>query len=255
MVYTSLTEAPHNLKEGIDWLIALKGKNAGKSMEALGDALHKFLADKPVGKMQVPALENVKKISKEFMEQEEVKDLWPASELLVRFNKPMNRNLSGFAKFFNNADLSDHHNVVKIRRVKPTDIAKKVSELVGGCEKFLEKIKVSDKYKSAYSSEATWDASCANDPEACAVVFVGIAPMLYTGLRSLKHASNTDPLVRLRLKKKNNSFARVFKAAGYNETECRDKISGSDVFKALQKFVSFRMLVTLYDLSGFWAFY
>ncbi|GBE59234.1 hypothetical protein, conserved [Babesia ovata] len=131
MVYNSL-EAPHNLKEGVDWLMALKGDDSEKNLAALGAAVHKFLADKPVGKMEVPALESVKLITKEFLEQPELKNMWPASELLGRFNKPMNKNFVGSAKCFYNVDESDYTNVVKARRLTSKTIAEKLGKIVAG---------------------------------------------------------------------------------------------------------------------------
>ncbi|CDR94042.1 hypothetical protein BBBOND_0103560 [Babesia bigemina] len=253
MVYNALTDIPRNLKEGIDWLLALKGTDSENNMTALGTAIHKFLVTKPVGFMQVPALENVKQISKEFMEQEEIKGLWPISELLERFTKPMDKSPAVFYSKFN-VDESDYSNVVVRRGVKPEDIAKDISEVVDGCEKFLEEVKKPDQYESAYSAEATWEASCSENPEDCAAVFVGIAPMLYAGLRSLRKASNNEQLKCLRLYKTGFSLEKVLDAMGYKEADLKSNNNGSYIFKALRS-VSFRMLVTLYDLSGFWAFY
>ncbi|GBE58548.1 hypothetical protein, conserved [Babesia ovata] len=254
MVYSSLTEAPRNLKEGIDWLMALKGTDDENGLKAMSAALYDFLAQQPVGKMELPALEEVKLISKEFLEQKELKYQPFVEDLLGRFNKPMNKNLSGCAKYLDNSDESDHENVVKSRGVKPKDIAKNIVKVVDGCAQFLEKIKNPGQYESAYSSEATWDTSCSKDPEACVVILVGIAPMLYAGLRSLRIASNTTPLSRLGCHNKKIKLVSVLKALGYEEAERRAKMSGSDVFKAL-KSVSHEMLVTLYDIAGFWAFY
>ncbi|GBE59629.1 hypothetical protein, conserved [Babesia ovata] len=254
MAYTSLTDVPHNLKEGIDWLIALRGTDAEKNLKAMGEALYKFLADKPIGKTQVPALEKIKHISKQFIANPELKEMWPANELLRRFKGPMSKKGPGcLASCFGASLESDYKNVVRTKGLTAETIAKKLRKLVNGCEKFLEKIKSPDQYKPSYTSEATWDVSCSNNPEACAVVLVGIAPMLYTGLRCLREASHDDTLPV-------SPFApctilgNVLKAVGYERSECCAKISGSYVFKALGN-VKFQMLVTLYDLAGFWAFY
>ncbi|GBE58906.1 hypothetical protein, conserved [Babesia ovata] len=253
MVYSSLTDIPRNLKEGIDWLIALRGTDAEKNLKALGEALYKFLADKPVGKRELPALENVKLISKKFLEKPELKDMWPASELLGRFNKPMNKNFVGLAKCFNNADESDYKNVVKARRLTPKTIAEKLGKIVAGCEKLLESVKNPEQYYSSYTSEATWEASCAENPEACAVVLVGIAPMLYTGLRSLREESKVGTGV-LPLSGKGKPMGKVLKAVGYKESEYRAGMTGLSIRNAL-KGLTLEVLDTIYDLCGFWAFY
>ncbi|GBE61309.1 hypothetical protein, conserved [Babesia ovata] len=180
MVYTSLTEAPHNLKEGIDWLMALRGKDGEKNLAAMGAALYDFFEDKPVGKMELPALEKIKSISKEFMENPALNYMWPANELLRRFRAPMSKKGPiCLGSCFGATLESDYKNVVKTKNLTVETIAKKLGKVVDGCEKFLEKIKSPDGYKPSYNSEATWDASCAKDPEACAVVLVGSADAVH----------------------------------------------------------------------------
>ncbi|GBE59730.1 hypothetical protein, conserved [Babesia ovata] len=253
MVYNSLTEVPRNLKEGIDWLVALRGTDAEKNLAAMGAALHKFLADKPVGSTKVPALEKVKCISKEFLEQPALKYIWPAREILRKFNDPMYKEW-GSLKWFGDLQKSDYENVIKTRGTKPETISKNLGKALAGCEKFLENVKIPDQYESAYSSEATWEASCAQDPETCAVILVGIAPMLYTGLRSLREASNAQSYCYGSVCMTPINLGDVVKAVGYKDPGCRAGMRDSDILKAL-KGMSYQMLITLYDLSGFWAFY
>ncbi|GBE61042.1 hypothetical protein, conserved [Babesia ovata] len=253
MVYFSLTDAPRNLKESIDWLMALRGADAETNLKALGSAVYDLLADKPVGFTEVPALENVKRISKEFLEQEELKNEPFVKGLLWRFNNRMKKNYYKYFRFVFHIDKSDYENVVRTRGTVPEKIAENLGKVVHGTETFLDDIKNPDKYRSAYSSEATWDNSCSAKPEACAVVFVGIAPMLCAGLRSLRKTSNNASATwSNRYAKKH--FGEVMKAVGYKEPECRAKLSGSDVRKALSN-VDIRVLEIIYDLAGFWAFY
>ncbi|GBE58857.1 hypothetical protein, conserved [Babesia ovata] len=252
MVYTSLTEAPHNLKEGIDWLVALKGTDAEANVKGLGAAVYKFLANKPVGFTEVPALEEVKLISKEFLEQPELKDMWYVKDMLGKFNEPMDKDNTLY-RWFGALAESDYENIIKVRGLTADAMVKNVSDVVDGCEKFLENIKAPDQYKSAYSSDATWDASCAEDPKACAVVLVGIAPMLFTGLRSLIDvtgvANRTTPAFR-----GEKNLGKLLKAVGYKEPECRAGMGNSDIrgaFNGVDRYI----LDKIYDLSGFWAFY
>ncbi|GBE59770.1 hypothetical protein, conserved [Babesia ovata] len=254
MVYNSLTEVPRNLKEGIDWLVALRGTDAEKNLAAMGAALYKFLAEKPVGFTEVPALEKVKLISKEFLEKPALRNMWPARAMLRRFNDPMYKEQGLIAKWFGDLQKSDYENVIQTRGVKPETIAKNLVKAVAGCEQFLENVKIPDQYESAYNSEATWEASCAKDPEACAVVLVGVAPMLYAGLRSLKVASEGETRGGVPMALGMSSLGSVLIAVGYEETQWRAAMTASYVFKAL-KGVSHQVLTTLYDLSGFWAFY
>ncbi|CDR94662.1 hypothetical protein BBBOND_0109600 [Babesia bigemina] len=253
MVYNSLTDAPHNVKECVDWLIALRGAHPDNNLKAMGVALYDFLVDKPVGKMEVPALENVKKISKEFMEQKELKNMWPANELLKRFSKPMIKNNYKLRNIFTTIYDSDYKNVVNSKDATAETVITGVINLTYGCERFLNHMKVPEQYKSAYSSEATWESSCSKKPEDCAVVLVGIAPMLYTGMLSLFDASN-PPIVRCRANTVSERLKRVLTALGYVEPESRNSLHRAYVRKALVN-VNFELLDTVYDFAGFWAFY
>ncbi|GBE61843.1 hypothetical protein, conserved [Babesia ovata] len=250
--YHALTEPPRNVKECMDWLIALKGKDPEKNLKALGEAVYKFLADKPVGKMQVPALENVKLISKEFLQQPKLKYRWHSRRVLRKLNKRVNTKYCWFAKFFT-FHKSNYENIIQTKGLTAIDISDKLGDVVSGCEKFLKCIKNPGQYKSAYCPEATWESSCAKNPEACAVVLVGIGPMLYTGLFSLMIDCETAFIARL------NFYViyrmrELVKALGFVMPECRASPNLVDVDRALTR-LDDDELHTVYDLSGFWAFY
>ncbi|CDR94419.1 hypothetical protein BBBOND_0107280 [Babesia bigemina] len=251
MVYKSLTNVPRNFKEAIDWLVALKGTDSEKNLAAIGVALYYFLADMPVGYTNLPALEKVKLVSKKFLEKPELKNQPFVKALLDRFSNPMNKT-GLFARRSQTYTNSEYENVVQTRGAKCETLAKNFGKVVDATEKFLASITNPGEYKSAYSSEASWDDSCAKDPEACAVVFVGIAPMLYTGLHSLRIASKATTNKLLFDVK--HTLGDVMKAVGYKEPGLRASISGSDVLKALEG-VDKRVLDIIYDFSGFWAFY
>ncbi|GBE62322.1 hypothetical protein, conserved [Babesia ovata] len=147
-VYNSLTEAPRNFKECIDWLIALKGTDPENNFEAMGAALHKFLADKPVGKMELPALEKIKSISKEFLESPGLKNEPFVKRMLSIFNGGIS-GMSAPAHFADSPDapsssgssgsvsqtirdilLSNYENIVQRDRLGPEDIAKSFAHVV-----------------------------------------------------------------------------------------------------------------------------
>ncbi|CDR95139.1 hypothetical protein BBBOND_0202960 [Babesia bigemina] len=248
MVYTSLTDIPRNLKEAIDWLVAVKGTDAEKNVKAMGAAVYELLADKPVGFTDVTALWNVKFATKKFLQQDEIKDMWPVKELSKRYYEFMDKSPEAIAKAPAMVPKSDYENVIKTRGLTAEVIGQNLGEVVEGCEKLLQGIKVPEQYESAYGSEATWDASCAAKPEACAVVFVGIAPMLYTGLGAMWDASH------LEMSKKSAGAAKVLQALGFVEPQCRAGMTVSNALRGLRG-IDLHILDTLYDLSGFWAFY
>ncbi|CDR97741.1 hypothetical protein BBBOND_0402300 [Babesia bigemina] len=256
MVYKSLTDIPRNVKEGIDWLIALRGTDAETNFNAMGVALHKLLADKPVGTMKVPALENVKQISKQFMEQTQLSSYGFVREMISRYNKRMSKRKPCFLyKSFIRGDQDECHymNVVKAHNVTAELMSAQMTGITSSCERFLGHIRNPGKYKSAYSPEATWQASCAQDPEGCAVIFVGIAPMLYAGIICLWLAS-APPLLRWSETTDNTHLRIVMKELGYVVPECLDGLTRLHVREALRD-MHHRLLDVVYDMAGFWAFY
>ncbi|GBE61742.1 hypothetical protein, conserved [Babesia ovata] len=252
VVYHALTEPPRNVKECMDWLIALKGKDPGKNLKALGEAVYKFLADKPVGYTRVPALEKVKLISKEFLNKPDFRNRHPVKRIRSRFYIRMYKEFCWLTKFFT-FYKSDYENIIQTKGLTAIDIADKLGDVVTGCERFLKHIKNPGQYKSAYCPEATWDASFAKNPEACAVILVGIGPMFYGSLESL--LIECEFLYRTGLSRYLFEFIRMMlKALGFVEPECRASPSLVDVDRALSR-LDDHELYTVYDLSGFWAFY
>ncbi|CDR97437.1 hypothetical protein BBBOND_0313390 [Babesia bigemina] len=285
MVYNSLTDIPRNLKEGIDWLIALKGTDGEKNLAAMGAAVYNFLApclpervaeevvgDAAKGVLNNPvgnpadskpflALEHIKLISMGYMWQKELRELWPANVMLKLFIKFIDKKPSELA------------NTIKDN---PETVTEKLGKIVNGCEKFVSDIKHPEQYKSAYGKNATWVKSCSQNPEDCAAVFVGIAPMLYVGLESLRDASQdakkAEPseagenfrkvLKAVGLKDRGSSndssdldeaqnrLGEVLQAMGYEQRRIRDSMRGSYVLQSLSV-LDHDLLNSLYDISGF----
>ncbi|GBE60098.1 hypothetical protein, conserved [Babesia ovata] len=254
MVYTSLTEVPRNLKEAIDWLIALKGTDADNNINAMGAALYDFLAEQPVGLRRLPELEKIKPITRAFLMNEELRVEPFVKDLLGRFRRPMNKNYHILRHRLLIVNDSDYKNVIETERLKPRDMANGLGEVVFGCERLLHNIANSRKYVSSYSSEATWANSCSANEYACAAVLVGIAPMLYAGLRALRAAGSAA--TRDSSCDEDNRVGTVLEALGYPYPESRASLdmSGAEVRTAM-KAVKLHVLEFIYDIAGFWAFY
>ncbi|GBE58734.1 hypothetical protein, conserved [Babesia ovata] len=253
MEYHSLRRIPRDFREGVDWLIALKGTYPELTMQALSDAIHRLLVDKPVGFTELPCLEKVKHISQQFLEQKEFKGDPFVEMLLKRYNTPMDKQPMGLSKTLGFYLESDYKNIIEAHGVRPESIARSLGRVVRGYEKFLEDIKHPDHYRPTYSSRATWDASCAKDPEACAIIFVGIAPMLFTGLLYLQETS-VDAIRGGRHSEEEQELGSVLTTLGYLKPERSEKMSGLAVRTALRD-LGDDALNILYDLAGFWAFY
>ncbi|CDR96764.1 hypothetical protein BBBOND_0306680 [Babesia bigemina] len=252
MVYTSLTEAPHNLKEAIDWLLAVKGDDATTNLTGLGAAVHKFLANKPIGNAVVPALEKVKLITKEFVWKQRTRGLWYVDRMLKRLEEKLWKGREELVDALEYVRESDYQNIIWTEGTTAEAVIEKLGEVVDGTEMFLDDVKIPEQYESAYSSEATWDASCKEDPRACAMVFVGIAPMLYTGLRSLKDSAVAATWPSFLMN--SPGLGDMLDSVGYKDQAIRTSLSGPEVTSALRA-VDGQFLNIIYDLAGFWAFY
>ncbi|CDR94957.1 hypothetical protein BBBOND_0201140 [Babesia bigemina] len=252
MVYTSLTEAPHNVKEGIDWLMALKGTSGESTLKAMVGAIHHLFSDHSAGSNPLPSLDKIKSISKEFLEKPELRDNIIVKQLLSRFYTPASAANTGSKRLLTRYS-EEYARVVGVKGAKPEYIEECLSNVMDGFGKLLNDIKNPDKYKSAYSAEATWEASCAKDPETCAVVLVGIAPMLYAGLISLwgTTESKTGEFHRYA---GSRSFGEVLRALGYVQPQCRSDINGSEIFKNF-KGLDADLFHKTYDIAGFDTFY
>ncbi|GBE62128.1 hypothetical protein, conserved [Babesia ovata] len=250
-VYTSLTEPPRNVRQCMDWLIALKGKDGTKNIKALGEVVYGFLADKPVGYTRVPALEEIKEIVKQFLKQKHIRGEPSIREMLSKYETLRSLGDPCIDCFFY---IEEHYeNIIQTKRITAIYIAESLTDLVKGCENFLEGIKNPDQYISAYSPDATWDVKCAKDLEAYAIIFVGIAPMLYAGLLSVMIECwnarwGCPTLIR------SKRLLQILNDLGYVEPECRSKITPAVIDRALSR-LDYHELGTLYNLSGFWAFY
>ncbi|CDR96177.1 Probable serine/threonine-protein kinase kinX [Babesia bigemina] len=250
MVFNSLTELPRNFREGIDWLVALKGSDAEKNLAAISDAVLNFLRDNSVCYDDIPAFQKLKLITKEFLEQEGLKDRRAVKMILDRFNTPTHKKRDFFSTFSHPIDEDDDDNGIKTWGITAENIVERIAKSVKGCDKFLAEVKIPGKYMSAYSSGATWSNSCTQKPADCAAVFVGITPMLYAGLMSLWDATDADDF-RLFPSKAKKNLGDLLNALRYAKPECSSSLSRSDVVNALSG-IGIEELDTLMELADFW---
>ncbi|CDR97379.1 hypothetical protein BBBOND_0312820 [Babesia bigemina] len=238
MVYNSLADNPWNLKEAIDWLVALKGTDPSTNFKAMGAALYDFLGQKPIVTRSVTTIEELKRVSYRFIGQKELKHHRSSSVMLERCNGSVEKNTGEFADAMGS---------------KPEKVADNVANVVYACEKFLYALRRHGEHTSAYSSEATWARSCSNDPEACAKIFVGIAPMLYTRLLTLTDASKATNSVWSWFEERQR-VVDVLAAGGYTKWDCRHDMSFFDLSKVLSS-IKKETFIMLYNIAGVLAFY
>ncbi|CDR95703.1 hypothetical protein BBBOND_0208570 [Babesia bigemina] len=246
MPFDSLTMVPRDLKEAIDWLLATKVNEDSRTWWSMGLGLTRMYERQPAAVKMLPALEVIKQITKDFLERKEIRNQKFVRSVLDRINKPSS-NTTG------NDPQSLKVHVGSARGVGPRTLARSACKALYVCDMFLDDIKDHEKYRSAYASDVTWEESCDEYPEACAVVLVGIAPILYVGLRSLKEAAKAAVEAGPGSKEEIH-LAKVMKAVGYTVPQCRSDLTSLDIRKALRG-LDVPMLAVIYDFSGFWGLY
>ncbi|CDR96787.1 hypothetical protein BBBOND_0306910 [Babesia bigemina] len=252
MLYNSLTDIPRNLKEGIDWLMAVKGSCDENNWKAMVGAVHHLFSKHSARYQQLPALEKIKSVAKEFLQKPGLRDNVVAKEVLELFD-----TLDSAAKTGEKASpykyYDENGHAIRVKGAKPEYIEQTLRKVVDGCEKFLEDIKRPETYRSAYSSEATWEASCSEKPEDCAVVLVGIAPMLYAGLQSLSDVAEQDNGWFISVTTYKNP-GEVLIPLGYYSSECRADLNGAEIFRIFNS-LDEDLFHKTYALAGFDTFY
>ncbi|CDR94509.1 hypothetical protein BBBOND_0108070 [Babesia bigemina] len=253
VVYNSLIYVPRNFKEAVDWLIAVRGDDGMKHLKALGAALYDFYAHMSGRFTEVSDLDKVIRVSREFLEQEKLKKRRSVKRILIKLNDRLRKTPDQLAKDIGSADDTEKEKYLQTKGLTADTIAEKLCCVVDACAEFLGRIKNRSHYKSAYSPQATSDASFSAHPETGVVIFVGIAPMLCASILALEMAS-FRAVLRLPPFIAYKRMQELIQALGYVEPECRAGMTASYVVDALGDFES-ETTDFIYRLAGFWAFY
>ncbi|CDR94163.1 hypothetical protein BBBOND_0104720 [Babesia bigemina] len=252
VVYNSLIYVPRNFKEAVDWLIAVRGDDGMKNLKALGAALYDFYAHMSGRFTEVSDLDKVIRVSREFLEQEKLKKRRSVKRILIKLNDRLRKTPDQLAKRIGSAHDTKNEKYLQKKGLTADTIAENLCCVVDACAEFLGRIKNRSHYKSAYSPQATWDASFSAHPETGVVIFVGIAPMLCASISSL-NAAVFAAMLRFPPFIAYKRMQELIQALGYVEPECRAGMTASYVGDALEGFEE--TIIFLYELAGFWIFY
>ncbi|CDR93709.1 hypothetical protein BBBOND_0100380 [Babesia bigemina] len=251
VVYQSLVHIPRNFKEAVDWLIAVRGDDAEGNLAALGAALYDLYVHMSGRSIEWSALDKVIRVSREFLEQEKLKKRLFVNMILFLLDERLRVTPNILTTTVVSEDDTENEKYLQKKGLTADTIAEKLCCVVDACAEFLGRIKNRSHYKSAYSPQATWDASFSAHPESGAVMFVGMAPMLVASISSLNAAVFAAKL-RLPPFIAYKSMQELIQALGYVEPECRAGMTASCVGRALSGF-DVETITFLYQLAGFWA--
>ncbi|CDR95001.1 hypothetical protein BBBOND_0201580 [Babesia bigemina] len=252
VVYNSLAHVPRNFKECIDWLMAVRGDDGMKNLKVLEAALYDFYAHMSGRFTEVSDLDKVIRVSREFLEQEKLKKRRSVKRILIKLNDRLRKTPDQLAKRIGSAHDTKNEKYLQKKGLTADTIAENLCYVVDACAKFLGRIKNRSHYKSAYSPQATWDASFSAHPETGVVIFVGIAPMLCASISSL-NAAVFAAMLRFPPFIAYKRMQEMIEALGYVEPQRRAGMTASYVGDALDGFEE--TIDFIFDLAGFWAFY
>ncbi|GIX63477.1 extracellular matrix-binding ebh, putative [Babesia caballi] len=251
----SITEPPTNLKEAIDWVLRVSGKDNGNNdndaIKDLADEVKK-LFDKDAGEVAGGVLGVMGKSITDLANK-----LADVTEQPPRRNKPFKVLVSYLQTFKGNLEnVRDYgssvsgEELVKLKGWLTKESSGAIGKLAEGLRKFLGYqsntsnfdgtgiiLNNGQAYDKAYGT-ASWPQS-PDDKRTCALIFLGIGPMLFYGLTYLYwNCESQGDWKRLQFQKSGstNSLSAYLDAMGYKDSEFNEqKKQGSKIAEVLDK--------------------
>ncbi|GIX66408.1 variant erythrocyte surface antigen-1 family protein [Babesia caballi] len=181
----SLTEPPKNLKEAIDWVIKI---NELKKINDLAKALEALLKEE-AGDVAVKVLDNYRLVSDSVIkERMSNKPSKPAHRFAVP-HAILNSLSQGLKPFHPQSDANNSaEDVEKVKEwassVDGNTLKQLIETFAGGLESFRKNILQNPNY-SAYKSVTPLSSLTINDKRDCALILLGVMPVVYIGLTYL----------------------------------------------------------------------
>ncbi|GIX62995.1 variant erythrocyte surface antigen-1 family protein [Babesia caballi] len=179
----SLTEPPKNLKEAIDWVIQIKKDDV---INDIAKALQELLKEDG-SEVAMNVLKNYRHVSESV-----IKGLDAANENLENIKKfnftytALNKLSQGLKPFVTGSQANISANAVDnvgawVSKVQENSLKNIIPTLATGLETFKKGI-LQNSNDSTYKSDAEWSSLTPNDKRDCAVILLGIMPVVYIGL-------------------------------------------------------------------------
>ncbi|GIX61893.1 uncharacterized protein BcabD6B2_13280 [Babesia caballi] len=139
-------------------------------------------------------------------------------------------------------------------KLTSSEITKAVKNSVDSISGLLKKIRKTSTYESAYGKDATWEKCCAPEPNRCAEVMIGIAPLFYATLHQLRYVSLfTNGSVKIADESK--KVGAFLKNAGFDMERDVNAKKTVEVFRYNLNFLKDPFLSKLLELGGFVSVY
>ncbi|GIX62570.1 uncharacterized protein BcabD6B2_20050 [Babesia caballi] len=227
-----LTEAPKNLKEAIDWVIQIKGH-----AQDLAKELKKLLKHDG-SEVAMRVLESYRLASQSVIEK-----LTPQKEKF-HFAVPhaiLNKLGQGLDPFPSGSAAISREEAEKwVSKVQGNTSEMLIKDLAEGLKMFVDQPNgiLQNPNISAYPETSMWPDSSA-DKKTCALIFLGIGPMLFYGLTYLYWwCESQGDWKRLQFQNSGstNSLSAYLDAMGFKDSEFNEqKKQGSKIAEVLDK--------------------
>ncbi|GIX64805.1 variant erythrocyte surface antigen-1 family protein [Babesia caballi] len=183
-----LTEAPTNLKEAIDWVLRVSGRDSGhneaEGIKGLAEELHGMLNGDPGGVRE--------EVEKKFGEVS--KTVMQKLKEATSNNKLNNSQDEGLDPFLGKASAAISREKAEqwVSKVPATALETLIKELVAGLETLVTPGSgiVQGSYTSAYGqTNDKWESLQASERRECAIILLAILPLLQNGGNGWKNQS------------------------------------------------------------------
>ncbi|GIX62593.1 variant erythrocyte surface antigen-1 family protein [Babesia caballi] len=236
-----LTEAPTNLKEAIDWVLRVSGRDASnvseegqKAIKGLAEELIKLFKKDDGSEVALIVLDKYRRVSESVIEGlkshtneknrlTSLSSEWGFAAPYAALDR-LSRGLDPFV-FGSAARVNREKAEQWVSSVDKSDLEKLIGGPANGLKKFVEPISriVQVSVASAYKSDAKWESLKANERRECAIIFVAILPLLYIGLtylywRCSQSKDSSEPFVSWSEQKLTDGkgLQKYMEALGYN---------------------------------------
>ncbi|GIX64187.1 variant erythrocyte surface antigen-1 family protein [Babesia caballi] len=246
----SLTTPPENLKEAIDWVLRVSGRDNNQkddeAIKGLAGTLQAMLNGDP-GVVKEEVKEKFGEVSKSVMENfsKSKTQIYQTSErgfavphgILHKFSKGLEPFPSG------SAAISREKAERWALAVREETLQNLIKDLANGLKKFVAPTSgiVQGSVASAYKPDAKWESLQAAERKDCAIIFLAILPLLYIAVtylywRCSLSNDSSEPFVSWSGQRfnSNKGLKKYMAALGYTEKDLNESEKGQDIASHLQ---------------------
>ncbi|CDR96562.1 hypothetical protein, conserved [Babesia bigemina] len=243
VVYDSLLEAPSNLKESFDWIVAVRRCSG---IPILAKALYLVLLR---GAANLPDVKNMKggNVSNVLSDDADYDD-WDfddgANKIIKGSHLPRRGGLTKPTSWVDNVMIKLNLMDEKETEVKMNELYRHLSKASIRIQLILLNLINDSTYVESYGRDVTWDNSCAENPWECADIFISLLIPLCDDLNFIQSECNKRSNLDSKLNGTGQrSVGKMFASVGFNLKDfipkgtCRDFLKYYEPLKTQLEFL------------------